>query len=294
MGLFDIFKKKPVQNNPNSVFTLRFAVPYFPVFDKTNPKLRSFPVKLACGGSVQYRIADATLCFDNIPLGQMSAQQLEEHVKDSLVASVKHFINTIDYLPLLQFENELMKINESAKAYLIPLFADEYGINLRTFNLTRISYDEDDANYKRLCAQSAAVSDKMATHDLENIDLDHEDELLDRKRQRRARKVAEDEELMEREAKVRLQQQSAEHELQRKENQHNKLMESDSLDLERKKRELEEDMHARRSATERENKRAEAEIKIQEEKARNKAKAEKLGLDIFDEDLKDLDDSIDI
>ena len=296
MGLFDIFKKKkePVQNSLNSVFTLRFAVPYFPVFDKTNPKLRSFPVKLACGGSVQYRIAEPDLCFDNVPLGQMSAAQLEEHVKDSLVTSVKHFINMIDYIPLLQFETELMRINELAKRELIPLFAEEYGINLRTFNLSRISYDEDDVNYKRLCAQSSALSDKMATHDLEDLEMDHEDNKHERIHQRRVRKVKEDEELIDREAKVRLQQQSAEHELQRKERQHKHTIEANDLELERKKRELEEDMHARRSATDRENRRAEAEIKIKEEKARNKAKAEKLGLDIFDEDLGALDDSIDI
>lgn len=291
MGLFDIFKKKePVQNNLNSVFTLRFAVPYFPVFDKTNPKLKAFPVKVACGGSVQYRIADPTLCFDNIPLGQMSALQLEEHVKDSLIASVKHFINTIDYLPLLQFESELMNINEAAREYLVPRFAEEYGINLRTFTLTRITYDEDEPNYKRLCAQSAAISDKLSDHNLENLDQEHEDELLERKHQRRIRKVKEDEELTERETKVRLQQQSAEHELRRKENQHKNLIESDNLEVDRKKRELEEDIHARRSATERENRKAASENKIREEKARNKAKAEKLGLDIFDEDLTGIDD----
>lgn len=281
MGLFDIFKKKkeePIQNSLNSVFTLRFAVPYFSVFDKTNPKLRSFPVKIACGGSVQYRIADPDLCFDNIPLGSMTAEQLEGHVKDSLVASVKHFISSIDYLPLLQFESELIRINDAAKEYLIPQFADEYGINLRTFTLSRLSYDEEDPNYQRLFAQSAALADKMGEHDLQNMEMDHEDETYEREHQRkirrfkdddelqtlkmnqeddqyerehqrRVRKLQDDELLSEREDNLRLRRQSSEYAMRRNEHRLNNEMESDDIDILRKRRELEEDMHARRTAT---------------------------------------------
>ena len=252
MGLFGIFKKKEEptpQNNPNSVFTLRFTIPYFSVFDKTNPKLRAFPVKLSCGGSVQYRIADPTLCFDNVPLGSMSSGQLEEHVKDSLHAAVKHFINSIDYLPVLQFETELMRINDAAKEYLVPQFADEYGINLRTFNLNQIRYDEEDPNYQRLYAQSAAVADKMNEHELEDIEADKEDDRYEREHRRRVRNLRDDEDLLERETNLRLRQQAGEHALRRNESQLNREDQGADLDLERKRREMEEDMYARRKAT---------------------------------------------
>ena len=285
MGVFDIFRKKekPIQNSLNSVFTLRFAVPYFSVFDKTNPKLRAFPVKIACGGSVQYRIADPELCFDNIPLGRMSSTQLEEHVRDALIASVKHLINTIDYLPLLQFENELANINDTAKKMLVPQFAEEYGINLRSFTLTRISYDEDDPNYKRLYAQSAAISDKLANHNLENIDLDHEDEKQLRSHRRRVNQINEEEEVIERETKLKLRRQEVEHELKRNENQHNLSVDRERIEIDRKRKELEEDIRARRIETD-----------GKAERMRNKVKAEKLGMDIFEEDTSGIDDSFDI
>ncbi len=265
MGLLDAFKKKKEEpqapkNNPNSVFTLRFAIPFFPVFDKTNPKLRAFPVKLSCAGSVQYRIAEPDLCFDNIPLGSMSAGQLEQHVRDSLTSAVKHLINSIDYLPVLQFETELMRINDAAKQYLIPQFADEYGINLRTFNLSRITYDEDDTNYQRLYQQSAAMSDKMSDHELEDLELDHEhdkrrrdyreeDELYELEHRRRVRNLRDDEDLLERESNLRLRQQAGEHALRRNEERLGREMSSEDIDLERKRRELDEDMYARRKAT---------------------------------------------
>lgn len=262
MGLFDIFKKKPepVRNNPNSVFTLRFAVPYFPVFDKTNPKLKSFPVKLSCAGSVQYRISEPDLCFDNVSLGNMSAAQLEEHVKDALISSVKHFINSIDYMPLLQFETEMMRINDAAKEYLVPQFADEYGINLRAFTLTRISYDEEDPNYQRLCQHSAKLADKLNSHELEDVDMDRdiekkrrsyreEAEIYENEHRKRLRNLEAEEALAEREANLRLRKQAAEHELKRNSGRLEREMQSEEIDLERKCRELDEDMHARRTAT---------------------------------------------
>lgn len=209
MGLFNFFKKKessaPAQNTANSVYTLKFAIPFFSVFDKTDPKLKAFPVKIAVGGSVQYRILDLDLCFNNIPLGKMSPEQLEAHVKDSLVSSVKHFINTIDYLPLLQFETELMAINDAAKEYLVPRFADEYGISLRTFNISRITYEEDDPNYQRLYNASASMANLQNKQALEDQNLDYEhskrvrsykedDELHELERRKKLRNLEDDEE----------------------------------------------------------------------------------------------------
>lgn len=156
MGLFDIFKKKdepkeaPVQNKINSVFTLKFAVPYFQIFDKTNPKLANFPIRIAAGGSVQYRIADPDLCFNNVSLSEMSPEQLEEHVIDGLHAVIKTYLNSITQIPVLQFESAIMKINDAAKSYVVPIFVEEYGISLRTFNISRITYDTEDTNYEML------------------------------------------------------------------------------------------------------------------------------------------------
>ena len=158
MGFFNFGKKKetkaeepaPVINKLNSVFTLKFAVPYFQVFDKTNAKLANFPIKVAVGGSVQYRIADPDLCFNNVSLSQMSPEQLEEHVKDGLIAVIKAFINQITTIPVLQFETAIMKLNNAAKEYVVPTFMEEYGISLRTFNMSRISYDTEDLHYAML------------------------------------------------------------------------------------------------------------------------------------------------
>lgn len=181
MGLFDRFKKKeepqPIQNKMNSVFTMKFIVPFFQIFDKTNPKLAHFPIRMAVGGSVQYRIADPDLCFNNVCLSQMTPEQLEEHVKDGLTAVVKTYLNSITTIPVLQFESAIMKINDAAKNYISPIFIEEYGINLRTIHLSRFTYDIEDPNYVQL----HELSRQAARHMAEDQDLEHALELEKRR-----------------------------------------------------------------------------------------------------------------
>lgn len=153
MGLFDIFKKKEEpkpQNNPNSVFTLRFTVPYFQIFDKTNPKLKSLPVSMAVTGSCQYRISEPDLCFDNVRLGEMSPEHLEAHVKDALSMNIKSYFNSISDIPLLQFEQRIAAISDGCKKRLTQQFSEEYGINLRTFHISGVRYDIEHPNYVSL------------------------------------------------------------------------------------------------------------------------------------------------
>ncbi len=163
MGLLDIFKKKEsVKNNPNSVFTLRFTIPYFQIFDKTDKKLSAFPIKMSVVGSCQYRITEPDLCFDNIPLGEMTPQQLEVHVKDALAMNIKTFFNDITSIPLLQFESMISKISEATKASITPILNEEFGINLRTFSISAVRYDTEDANYRSLQKYSQNIANKRA------------------------------------------------------------------------------------------------------------------------------------
>lgn len=176
MGLFDIFKKKEgpkPKNNPNSVFTLRFTVPYFQIFDKTDKEMSALPVKMSVTGSCQYRISEPDLCFDNIPLIEMSPEQLEAHVKDALTMNVKTFFNSITTIPLLQFETMIAKISDATKARVTPILNDEFGINLRTFSISGVRYDVEDPNYIRL----QTISQKKAEGRAKKVDAITETEL---------------------------------------------------------------------------------------------------------------------
>lgn len=185
MGLFDIFKKKeepqPVRNNPNSVFTLRFTIPYFQIFDKTDSKLSALPIKMGVTGSCQYRISEPDLCFDNVPLGEMSPEQLDAHVKDALTMNVKTFFNHIETIPVLQFESAIAKISEGTKARITPILNDEFGISLRAFSISGVRYDTEDPNYLRLQTISQKIMEGRAQKvdatneaDIEAIKVDSE------------------------------------------------------------------------------------------------------------------------
>lgn len=180
MGLFDRFKKKeepvvaqPVRNNPNSVFTIRFTIPYFQIFDKTDPELSALPVKMGVTGSCQYRISEPDLCFDNVPLAEMSPEQLEAHVKDALTMNIKTYFASITSIPLLQFESMIAKISDATKARITPILNDEFGISLRAFSISGVRYDTEDPNYLRL----QTISQKTMEHRAKKVDLSSDIEL---------------------------------------------------------------------------------------------------------------------
>lgn len=176
MGLLDIFKKKEApkpQNNPNSVFTLRFTIPYFQIFDKTDKDLCALPVKMSVTGSCQYRISEPDLCFDNVPLAEMSPEQLEAHVKDALSMNIKTYFNSITTIPLLQFESMIAKISDATKARITPILNEEFGISLRAFSISGVRYDVEDPNYLRL----QTVSQKLVEGRAKKVDVTTEVEI---------------------------------------------------------------------------------------------------------------------
>lgn len=174
MGLFDLFKKKEEpENNLNSVFTLRFTIPYFQIFDKTDTQLSAFPIKMAVAGSCQYRIADPDLCIDNVPLRKLLPEQIEAHVRDTLTMNIKTYFNSIKTIPLLQFESLIVDISEAAKERMSALLYDELGLNLRTFNISSVRYDVEDPNYLRL----QSISQKIVEHRAKRVDAESEAEI---------------------------------------------------------------------------------------------------------------------
>lgn len=239
MGLFNFFGKKqqapepapaPAMNKLNSIFTMQFVIPFFQIFDKTNPKLANLPIRIATGGSIQYRIADPDLCFNNVCLGQMTPEQLAEHVKDGLTSVVKAFLNQITTIPVLQFEGAIMKINNAAKEYVMPIFQEEYGVNLRTFNISRITYDTNDPNYVQLQELSRQAVAQMA----EKQESEHRTD-LNRDRITRLR----DNKQLDRED-IALRRERNAIEIERKKME---------LELKSAEMHLDEDIHERRSST---------------------------------------------
>lgn len=292
MGLFDMFKKKeaapepvaPVRpkNNPNSVFTMQFVVPYFKIFDKTNPRLKALPIDLAVAGSVSYRISEPDLCFNNVPLGEMSPKELEEHVKDALTATVKAFILSIETIPLLQFESAIMKINDAARTYLVPKFDAEYGIQLRMFSISRFTYDEENDNYLALqrMSQEALAQDKVAQEKEANLKLDladseHDARLLDiqleneRKRAEFAREQRKsDAEHEARLSDIQLENERKRAEFAREQRKSDAEANADTIEFERRRAEFQREQRAQDMTIEQQKATFEQELRLKEEAAR--------------------------
>ena len=239
MGIFDIFKKKEkeAENNVNSVFTLRFIIPYFQIFDKTDEDLKALPIKMAVTGSCQYKISEPELCFDNIPLNKMSPEQLEKHVKDGLSMNIKTYFNSITSIPVLQFESVIDSISEAMRNKMVKILEEEYGISLRTFHISGVRYDTEDSNYLRL----QALSQKKMNHRLKKADTESEIELDELKHASGLNKKK-------RESEVEQEIQTTQHEVEMNKKQREQELEHAAdlkrhqLDLQKKKDEIDLDL----------------------------------------------------
>lgn len=182
MGLFDIFKKKETKsdvrtntpnNNVNSVFTLRFTVPFFQIFDKTDEDLKAYPIRMSVDVSCQTKITEPELCFDNIPLKNMTTSQLEELLDDTFSLNVKTFFNSISSIPVLQFGSVIDSISDALKGKISKVMLEEYGLNLRSLHISEVRYDVVDPNYRQL----QALSQKKMNHRLKRVDTESDIEL---------------------------------------------------------------------------------------------------------------------
>lgn len=182
MGFFDFFKRKseePKENLPNSLHTLKFIIPYFSIFDKTDVQLSAFPIKIAVTGSCQFRIKDSDRYVGNKQLKFMTIEELEEHVKDAISMTVKMYFNSIKTIPLLQFESMVDTIGDATKEYLYQELSEELGLDLRTFHISEVRYDVEDPNYLLLQTMSQKAveartkkADTETEMELEQIRLD--------------------------------------------------------------------------------------------------------------------------
>ena len=239
MDIFKIFKKKEKEeeNNINSVFTLRYVIPYFQIFDKTDEDLKALPIKMAVTGSCQYKISEPELCFDNIPLKKMSPEQLEKHVKDGLSMNIKTFFNSITSIPVLQFESVIDSISDAMKGRMKEILEEEFGINLRTFHISEVRYDTEDSNYLQL----QALSQNKMNRRLKRADTESEIELDELKHSSSLNKKK-------RESEVEQKIQSSQHGLdmdkkqREQEFEHAADLKRHQLDLQKKKDEIDLDL----------------------------------------------------
>lgn len=129
---------------------IKFGVPYFNI---TDSKLPDFPVPMSVRGQIIFNITDYRLFIKNTRLINFELDDFKALIKSAVTSSVKSGvmnINRTNPLNLVQIEENLDFINETLKAKLKDAFSEDFGVNLKRFDIDSLEMDQESEGYKKL------------------------------------------------------------------------------------------------------------------------------------------------
>jgi membrane protease subunit (stomatin/prohibitin family) len=129
---------------------IKFGVPYFDVFD---PRFLDFSVPMAARGSITFNIADYNAFVKLHRMINFEIEDFTKQVKDMVTKYVKGFITNLPIdkgIPVLQIERKLIEINDLIEPKIRESFVNDFGVNLKRFDLATIEADKESDGYLEL------------------------------------------------------------------------------------------------------------------------------------------------
>lgn len=153
---------------------IRFAVPYFDVFD---PRFLDFAVPMAVRGTITFNITDYKSFIKLNRLINFELEDFKKQIKDAVTKYVKQIVSncpTDNNIPVLQIERKLLEINDLVSAYLAPRLSNDFGVNLKGLDIASIDVDKESDGYAELrhltAAQTAKTVEVQTDVNLRNLD----------------------------------------------------------------------------------------------------------------------------
>jgi len=126
---------------------MRFAVPYFDVAD---PRFPDFTVPMAVRGTITFNLTDYKQFIKLNRLIDFDLDAFGQQIKGAVTKFTKNFVINCpldNNIPVLQLERKVVEISDLIQARLAPIFADDFGVNLKRFDISAIEIDKDSENY---------------------------------------------------------------------------------------------------------------------------------------------------
>ena len=139
---------------------LRFAVPYFDVFD---PRLPDHGVPMAVRGTMTFNITDYKGFIKLNRLVNFDHEQFRRQIKDALLKYVKGVVMNVPRemgIPVVQMESQILNINMRVEEYLKPRIEGDFGVNLKGFDIGTLEIDKESPYYDDLRALTAGNTAK--------------------------------------------------------------------------------------------------------------------------------------
>lgn len=151
---------------------VRFAVPYFDVAD---PRFPDFTVPVAARGTITFNLTDYKQFIKLNRLIDFDLDAFSQQIKSTVTKFVKSFVGNCpldNNIPVLQLERKVVEISDLIQTRLISTFADDFGVNLKRFDLSAIEIDKESENYAefvRLTKEQQARRAEIDTEQYERV-----------------------------------------------------------------------------------------------------------------------------
>jgi membrane protease subunit (stomatin/prohibitin family) len=134
---------------------VRFGIPYFDVFD---PRYLDFAVPMAARGTITFNITDFKGFIKLNRLINFELDDFNKQIKDAVTKYVKGVITNIPTdkgMPVLQMERKILEINDIIAGYLKSRLENDFGVNMKGFDLAAIEVDKESEGYFELRKMTA-------------------------------------------------------------------------------------------------------------------------------------------
>ena len=159
--------------NLAGVNQLRFAVPYFDVFD---PRLPDHGVPMAVRGTITFNITDYKGFIKLHRLVNFNHEQFRKQIKDALTKYVKGVVLNVPRemnIPLVQMENQILAINDRIQEYLKPRLEGDFGVNMKAIDIGALDIDKESPYYEELrhltAGNTARTMDTQTDINIQNL-----------------------------------------------------------------------------------------------------------------------------
>lgn len=146
--------------NLAGIVQIKFGIPYFDVYD---PRFLDFGVPMSVRGTMTFNVADYKDFIKKHRLINFDLETLKEQVKDAVVKRVKSIIANAptDYqLPVLQIERRIAEISDIIQDKIKADLNDDFGIQVKRFDVGTIDVDKESDGYKQLRRVTAEQQEK--------------------------------------------------------------------------------------------------------------------------------------
>ena len=139
---------------------IKFGIPYFDVFD---PRFSDFAVPMAVRGTLTFNITDYKAFIKLNRLINFELEDFKKQIKDAVARYVKGVVADIpatNGIPVLQMERKLLEINTIVEQYLRPRMENDFGVNMKAFDIAAIEPDKESEGYAELRNVTATQTTK--------------------------------------------------------------------------------------------------------------------------------------